>query len=311
MDIIEYVSELKTPKGKRIFIVFTVLLLVIEIGLLFLIGYFKSKTSSWALEIGQTTFIDLIGATISAIIITSLIIYLLPSEEKVVKIDIVDPNTTKSLHDKALHNTDFWFHRGQIGRWVRTEALPTLDKVSKNKSKNIVVETIIIDPKNIELCNHFLKFKESLTFKDVHIKSLEDVQAELLATVIISQYFFQTSSRMKIKVFLTDTLIFTRDDINSLCTFRTQINPRASTIVYYNINQDYEKSEYYNIAKIDFEYTTQKCVLVCNKDLPVKEKLTVNILKDYLIAIDLLVSSNDNFLKKIIAKVSSDYHPYG
>lgn len=307
--MLENLSELKTKKAKRIFAFTAILLLTLEIVLLVIVHHYYDQILEPYSSILKEVLINLIAASLTAIFITGLLIFLLPIEEKSKSVEIIDPSKTKALHDHALINTDFWYHHGQIGRWVRTTAMPALAKVSVDKSITTTIKLIILNPKNENLCNLYAEFRNRISFKENNIKTIEDVQAELIATIIIGQIFEQSSNGLNVQVFLDNQLALVREDVNAQAVFRTQVDPRCSAIVYYNLNHDHEKSEYYNIAKTDFDFASRCCDLLKNEKFPDGD-ISIQNIKQYLTNIDLLVKSTDSFLTNILNRVKSDYHPY-
>jgi hypothetical protein len=306
----ENLSQLKTTRAKRIFAVTAASLLFSEFVLLTIVQYKYAKIPEPLFSVMKEVLVNLVGASITGIFLASLLVYLLPIEEALHSVELVDPSRTKVLHDMALMNSDFWFHHGPIGRWVRITAMPALAKASVEKGIATTVKLILLDPRDFHLCSLYAEYRNRIAFKESRIKTLRDVQAELLATIIIGQIFEQSPTGLTVNIFLERQLSLVREDIAELFVFRTQADPRCSAIVFRNMNHDHEKAQFYNTARAEFDFASRCCSELLPRIVFPDGDITTDKIRSYLKGTDLLVHDDVDFLKDVQSRVESDFHPY-
>ena len=206
----ENIAELKSARAKKVFAFSASTLLVLEIvSLIFVHSHYSSIPEPFS-SILKEVLINLIATSIVAIILSALLIFLLPLEEKVKSVGVLEPSETKTMHETALMNSDFWLHHGHMGRWVRITAMPALAKSSVDKGIDTIVKLIILNPQNVRLCGLYCEYRNRIAFKENRITTTIDVQAELLATIILGQFFDQSPNGLAVQIFLTDQLALVR-----------------------------------------------------------------------------------------------------
>lgn len=308
--MIENLADLKTPRAKRIFVFCSTLLVLLEIVLLIFFQYHHNWIRDPFPGLIQEVLNHLIGASITGFFIAALLIFLLPIEERPKSVEFVDPTLTKKLHDMAVSKTDFWYHHGHTGRWVRNVAMPILAKASVEKGISTSIKLIILDPTDVTVCSLYAEYRNRIAFKENHIRTLRHVQAELLATIVLAQCFDQNPDGLHVEVFLTNQLSLVREDIASTIVFRTQVDPRSPALVFYNINGDHEKAELYNTAKTNFDYAARCCTKrVIARHFP-DGPISSEKVKAYLQLMGLVIYQDSGFLNDVLNRVRSNSHPY-
>jgi hypothetical protein len=306
----ENLTELKTARARRIFAFSASSLLFAELALLSVLQYKYSKIPEPFSSVMKEVLVNLVAASITGILLAGLLIYLLPIEEALKSVEVVDPSKTKALHDTALMNSDFWFHHGPIGRWVRITAMPALAKASVEKGITTSVKLILLDPRDSHLCSLYAEYRNRIAFKEGRIKTVRDVQAELLATIIIGQVFEQSPNGLRVQIFLERQLSLVREDIAAQLAFRTQADPRCSAIIYRNTNHDYETAHFYNTAKTEFDFATRCCSQLLPHVRFPEGRISLDAIRAYLNEIGLLLHDDFDFLEDVLKRVQSDFHPY-
>lgn len=308
--MLETIKKLKSRRSKRVFLFVTFLFLLLVSLSLYATITFKARLSLSAYDILYSILIELIAATITAIVIFSTISALLGEESKFEYVKVLDPLSTKLLHKRALEHTDVWNHNGHFGRWVRTTALPVLAHTSIERGIITHANFCILNPKNEELCRKYIKYRNRITFKDPAISSLKDVQLEILSSIIVAHMYHRDSTGLTVNVHLKDCISMVREDMTSEFVFRTHINPLCSSIVYFNIDG---KCEHYNTVLTDFQYAVSlstKLNLDFDVATPGAELINTLYAKEVLKRVNCLISDEELFLKDIVKRAISDYHPY-
>ncbi len=303
-------AQLKSGKAKRIFAFSATLLLVLEFAILSLIQAQSDVISEPYFSVMKETFVHLIAACITGMFVLMILVYLLPIEEKLKLVEVLEPSRTKALHDEALGKSEFWFHHGHIGRWVRMRAMHALAKMSVEKGISTSVKLILLNPRNENLCKLYAEYRNRIAFREDKINTVRDVQAELLATIIIGKKFDQSPDGLRVQVFLEDHLSLVREDISAIAVFRTQVDPRCPAIIFRNINRDHETAEFYNTAKTDFDFATRCCTCLATTDDFPAGPITFDNIKTFLVKANLLLHDDPAFIKSIQNRIQSDYHPY-
>lgn len=303
-------EQLHTVRARRVFLFSATVLLFLQILTFWVLNYKPGHGQDLVQVITNAVLISLIASSITAVILVIILIYLLPVEQKLKLVELLEPSRTKALHLQALDVSDFWFHQGHIGRWVRVTAMPALAKSSVERGVVTTVKMILLNPKNTTLCSHYVDYRRRIAFREESIMSLEDVQAELVASIIISSSYHHGPNSLAVHIFFQDQISLTREDISSIAAFRTQIDPRCPSIVFRNSSLYHETPEFYNISKLNFEFATQ-----CTTEQPLPycaelEHLTEDNCREFLKRADLLLHDNSTFLKNVLRRVKSDYHPY-
>lgn len=306
----ENLEQLHTGRSRRVFIFSASTLLILEVLVLGIVNFRSGHLKETAFSLTNEVLVNLIAASITAIFLVVLLVYLLPIEERPKAVEILDPSRTKTLHDLALSQTDFWLHHGHIGRWVRIAAMPAMAKLSVERGTTSTVKLLLLNPANESLCGHYLDYRKRIPFKEDTIRTIADVQAEILATVVIASYFHHSHQGLSIQVFFQDQLSLTRDDISATLAFRTQIDPRCPSLVFRNITGPAERSEFYNVARLNFEFAT-RCGIEANlphcRNL---ENFNRAQCAECLRSITESAWNEPSFLDNVIKRVRSDYHPY-
>ncbi|GAB4023371.1 hypothetical protein GCM10028808_73620 [Spirosoma migulaei] len=306
-------GNLKTSTARRVFLFVSILIFIIEIIALVLTHeHYKNVPEPYS-SIVKEVLINLVAATISAVILLSILIYLIPIERHVGSIEALDSRATKSLHNQTLKTTHFWLHNGHFGRWVRTEAMPYLATLSKENGITTEIKLIILNPTDNDVCTLYMRYRKQISHIDIEIDNVRDVQAELFATILVAQRYNQaTDHDLVVKIYLNSQFNLVREDINESVVFRTQVDPKCSAVVYYNKDREHDVSEFYYNAKKNFNFTAKFCQRVPFEPPVPMGELTVENVKTYLNSINLLSNcdSDDDFIKKVIKKAHSTYNPY-
>jgi hypothetical protein len=306
----ENLEQLHTTRSRRIFIFSASSLLLLQVLILGIVNYKSGHLREVAFSLTNEIIVNLIAASITAIFLVLLLVYLLPIEERQKAVEVLDPSRTKAMHDAALRRTDFWFHQGHIGRWVRLAAMPAMAASSVDRGTTATIIILLLNPGNEELCNHYLDYRRRIPFKENDIQTISDVQAEILATVLFASHFHHAHSGLSIHLYFDDQLVLTRDDISAIVAFRTQIDPRCPSLVFRNLTETSERSEFYSIARLNFEYAVRRAIEVPLPSCPELATLSRTQCTEFLTEIGLQVHNEKTFVDNVIERVRSDYHPY-
>jgi hypothetical protein len=301
----------EVQKLKMFFFFTTIILLTILIIFYVILYKFPNLLDNDINDILKAILLNLIAAIFTSIIIGLLIFFLLPSEKKMLSVEIVEPNRTKNLHDWALKNTDFWYHFGHTARWVRVTVMPYLSNISIEKGIKTVVKIIIINPLNYDLCRQYSNYRNRISFKEKgDNKSVESISADIYATILKSQYYNQNNCGLEVKVFFTNHFTIYREDLSRKVVFRTQPDPRAPCLMFKDLDQEIDKSEFYHGSKSDFQQQIEMCnEFIFDKNINLEFPLKKENVKSYFSKIGVPLSNSID-ISLIIDRFNSDYHPY-
>lgn len=301
-------EKLRTRKARSVYVTTFILLFIVLFIILLVIDY--QKTTDF-----NETFIDvlrkvLIGILSLLIIATTyflLIDFILPENETINSIKLVDVNETSRLHKETLKKTEFWFHDGHIGRWVRNEVFKEFISDVKNNANQKIIILVVLNPFNEEVCKAYSIYREAISNSEKDFKTLEDTQQELLATWISSQLIAQQHNNIDIKLYFKDYFQISRFDYSDEYLFETLPDPRCSAIVYTD-SKKMGKSNFYNSKKRGF---LSKKTFFKKIDLDSKRVNVTKItdVKEYL-SFHYWEKLDDLFIEGTLNRVSSKYHPY-
>lgn len=302
-------EKLKTRRARRIYITAFVLIVIVLIGILFLLEYLKTKTFDIDIYLlFQRVVIGLVSLLIIASIYFLLIDFLIPIEESIESVQIIDTVQTGGMHKNTLRNTEFWYHDGHLGRWVRNEVFKEFLSDVKGNGGHKKVILAILNPSNDEVCKAYSIYRQAIGAEGKSFKSVLDTKEEILATIILAQSMFQNNNNVDIQIFFKDYFEISRFDFSDEMLFETLPDPRCSAIVYLD-NKNLSKSNFYKSKRNGFINKTSFL-----EELPLNqnriESLTLNNVKEYIEALKFNVPNNDRFIRNIIKRAKSSYHPY-
>lgn len=145
-----------------------------------LIAFYRKDDPLW--EAFNNFFISIIASGAFAIISTLYLSYFTDPRLARAETLILPQDITENLHRLAGGAHDYRIY-ARTGRQFRAKALPALVKHSRESRQPIRLDVILLDFRDIEVCQRYAEFRKSASF-DHHLWSMEYVQQEVLATII-------------------------------------------------------------------------------------------------------------------------------
>lgn len=307
---------LKNSKSRRYFIVITILLMAVT---LFAYHALETDLTGWNSWKGllKNIMVEVFASTLAAGFFLWLFSFLAPNEKPLQDIESLDSVITKQRHKYSLSDTSHWLHDGQIGRWVRVAAIPYLAKRGLTNSRKIRIEMILFNPKNEKLIEKYVEYRQSLEFEDNLDLSTKSIKCEILATIVLSQYYNKSKHPMDISIYLSDDFLGYRIDINSICGFLTHINHKDVPTLSFNKGDSKDKRTNYNLFSLQFDYK-KSLLMQINSNNPnrllslhdINNKDRIGDVKEYLRDIDLLLYEDDDTIENIIKRATATDKEY-
>lgn len=300
-------DKLKSLEARRQFLVVSVLAAVVALGANLLLVQQSIHHAPTALNVSlQQISAGIFTGAVTAAFITLMFSWLLGKEESLALVETLDPLRTRREHEKALNETDFWFHLGHSGRWTRIEAIPALSKRAMASGRRYRVCFIIIDPSDVATREAFTAYRNQVR-RGGGPATTEQTVAEVLATVVCAATASQQFPAVDVSLFFTRHFSSSRLDISASVAFATLIDPRAPALGYFN--RPGQVSTFYDAALNDFE-VMKSLSMPFRPAEPLTLPLTVEKVKVFLEENHLPAYNDEQVVEDIIRRASSTDHKY-
>jgi hypothetical protein len=300
-------DKLKSLEARRQFLVVSVLAAVVALGANLLLVQESIHHAPTALNASlQQVSAGIFTGAVTAAFITLMFSWLLGKEESLTLVETLDPLRIRREHEKALNETDFWFHLGHWGRWTRIEAIPALSKRAMASGRKFRVCLIVIDPSDAAACGAFTAYRNQVRSGGNPATS-EQTIAEILATVVCAATASQHFLAMDVSLFFTHHFSSSRLDVSSSVAFATLVNPRAPALAYFN--RPGRVSTFYDAALNDFE-VMKSLSIPFRPAAPLTLPLTAEKVKAFLEENHLPAYNDEQMVEDVIKRASSTDHPY-
>ncbi len=254
---------------------------------------------------------DVVGNLFSMVIAstatTLLLWYVFPPENIRYGVEVVEPFITNELHEKALMETDFWFHDGHFGKWTRIVAMPTLSELSTLTNKNKEISLAIMNPENDLLMREYSRYRNGVRSSKKEGKwTSERVQQELYATIIVAHFYSQTQPFLNISIYLNDTFSLFRRDICSSFVILTKEDPREPALAFYR------DSLFFSSSKEDFYLLRRRlrCVSLLDSLSIDLTNLSHQIIIELFQKLNINIPTAPNFLDEVVKLAKEGKNPY-
>lgn len=238
--------------------------------------------------------------------IATFIFWLTPQNKMNAQIKILQPIEIGETIIKARTDTEKWWFNGGSGRYTRSQTLPYLGLLARQKNKTIEITIQIMNPKNAALCLKYADYKNSLrTAHKNNKKTVKSVQLDLISTIVSSYMWKAEQPLLDITLGLKDSFSLFRTDLSSSSALITKEDPIEPALLYENGTffytaqlQDMRQS-LNQVTKLDFQIQ----FFGLNE---INETNTKNLLAE--LGFSDLVADED--IKQIIEKAKDNQNPY-
>jgi hypothetical protein len=209
-------SALKDKYLKRNFLVAASLGAVV----LALVRFFLLPRLDNSVDVGFGKFvaevtIALLAALITTVAATLLITWLTPPEDIGKPIEVIPPTGKQipALLKQLAGSTSTWRYSGGTGTYLRAATMPRLANSAVNESRTIVVEAVLLDPRDRKLCDEYAKYRSSgKSGRSDREWTSDRVRYEVLATLISAFIWRQHSHYCEFRIKLKSSLSHFRYD---------------------------------------------------------------------------------------------------
>lgn len=223
----------------------------------------------------------LFGGVAAAAFLAFISRYLFKQEAKLEKISVLDTLTTRRVHLEAIDQTEFWWHNGHIGRWVRTTVLPRFAEAVRDGGPRSV-KLVVLDPLDDVAVGAYAEHRDQVDAIPDGTDTNEDARVEVLAT-ILSAAHYQRVAGLEVEVALRSDLNLFRVDLCEVGAFTTLTRDKAPAIEY---RKELHDSDHYWAAKKNFEFALASSRRV-DLSVPIAADPTVSEVEDYFRAVGL------------------------
>jgi hypothetical protein len=213
---------------------------------------------------------------------------------------------------EARRDTDRWIFKGGTGTYIRAVTLPECVENARRERRPLRMRLEIIDPTNEELCDHYAKFRRSLSSQPDgtgEIWTLDRTRKEAFATILAASWYRQRSRLLDIEVGLSSVMTTSRWDISSSRVVVTQEDPRTPAMTT-------ERGKYYYDSwstelQISFEQAA-RVPLEQAKGVPLSDEPTVDEARRLFtnLNIQLPHAFTDRAVSDIIQKAVAPKNPF-
>jgi len=302
-------ERLRNQQARRQFLVVSTLCAVVALGTNLLLVQSSMSHSPTALNVSlQQVSAGIFSGAVTAAFLTVMVSWLLGKEEILASVQVLDPIRTQKEVARALDETDFWFHLGHSGGWVRMEALSVLSERARISGRRYKICLIIVDPNNAQAREAYTAYVRHYSQgNDSNIVTVEQALAEILATTLCAVIAPQRFPAVEVSLFFAQHFSSSRLDIASSVAFVSLVDPRMPALVYYNEKR--QGSPFYNAALNDFDVMRTLSTPFRPVAEPVLPLTNIGV-RLFLEANNLPGSSDERFVDEVIRRVLSTSHPY-
>ncbi|WP_338443891.1 hypothetical protein QCL51_17840 [Pseudomonas sp. LTR0] len=221
---------------RRQFLGASFLAIGVSCAIIMLIAYFKHDQPMW--EAFNNFFISIVASGTFAIISTFCLSYF--TDPRVARLEtlILPQDVTENLHRLASGAHDYRIYV-RTGRQFRAKALPTLVNHARESRQPIRLEVVLLDFRNIEVCQRYAEFRKSGSF-DGKVWNREYVEQEILATIAtLAQAVNLNRPFIELDLRLSSRLSVFRIEGNAHELMVTREDPKDYAYCYHHKHRDF------------------------------------------------------------------------
>ena len=193
-------------------------------------------------ENGNTDWHSLVVAVLEGLISTIVISFVVavtlwwtkPPLDRIPPGFEVPPVDISKTLEAAASESDVWEYNGHTGRYVRNQIFQRLRQRSRQHNMNVSVRMMILDPRNIVLCNKYARYRtqrrSNVTFGDDWTP--QTVQQQLIATVAKTACLHAENNQVQCEIRFRTVLSQFRFDKSNYQILVTQEDPQEPAFSY-------------------------------------------------------------------------------
>ncbi|MFL5740850.1 MAG: hypothetical protein ACJ75B_11575 [Flavisolibacter sp.] len=249
---------------------------------------------------------DLFTSILVTIGLGIFLFWLTPKNKANAQIKILQPIEIGSTMTKARLETEKWWFNGGSGRYTRSQTLPYLANLARQRGKSIEVVIQIMNPNNQKTCRRYAEYRNSLKSGMRNKKSEKSVQIDLLSTIVAAYMWRYEQPLLDITLGLKDSFSLFRTDISSTTALITKEDPIEPALLYENGTFFYDA--YCQDLKQSLNQVTRLDMSISFVGV---NEIAVSNTKELLQHLGFSDLVNDSEIGDIISKAKSNENPYG
>ena len=302
---------LRRAEARRLLWTVTLLVAVVLAFAHFGLAFWTENVQTELPKALLATGAQITGGILAGVATTGFLLFiskwLLKKEDEIDSVRSLTQRETRDAHIHELSATDFWYHNGHIGRWVRTEVMPAFRESARHSLARKTIELILLDPSKDSTIRRFAEYRMVSDGLDLTIDEfVDDTKIQIYATIARAAALQQNIPSVVVSVYLRDNLDYFRVDINKNCAFNTIARPHKGAVAYYNTDED---SDMYDVSLACHDQAKLEAneVDLNTGTLPLKPNLEQ--FRDFFDTGDLPALSDELFAKAF-AEFHSARNPY-
>lgn len=228
---------LSSPSQKRTFLLASGMVLLICIIGIFMIAWLAPSTPIW--NSLNSLFISTVASGVFALVAGLYIYYFFVDPNDIAAKTIILPQDIgQTLHALALSAREYKIFV-RTGRHFRAEILPVLVKQACQARCPILVEVVLLDFRDKDLCEKYANFRKISSF-DREAWNTSYVQTQILATILALIHASQDHSELvNIHLFLSKRLSVFRIEGSTSEILVTREDPKDTASHYSHNHRDF------------------------------------------------------------------------
>lgn len=294
------IDNLETKKSRFIFFglifLFVITLYIISILV---------NNHPWKLVL-DNVILTIASSLLVSTVISMFILWVAPKKVLNARVEILQPYEINSCHLESRKKTTQWWYNGGSGRYTRNVTLPSLAKSCRDENCSIDVRIQILNPENQNLCKLYADYRNGLKSSKGEKRTTEDVQYDLLSTIICAYYWKEVQTNLNVIMYLKNHFSPFRMELSDNLILITREDPLDPAIVYR------KDSFYYAAYRNDLDHGCKQCSRIdFNINYDINEgNLTANDIKQILIRLKIFSTISDEESKKVLDKFNDKTTPY-
>lgn len=215
-------------------------------------------------------------------------------------VNVIYSHDIHSTLSSLVHNTEYFYYLGHTARWNRNFSLPMLKDIAEKSRTTKIVELVVLDPRDEELCKFYIDQDFSRLNEKSSPNAVVELQAEIVAT-IFKCIQFNSHSFIDSKVYLSKNVTISRLDISQTGIMLTKPY-KGDPALFFPVNTFFYNSykEEYRVAKSQAELFEPQLSCCKSNSIESVQKLIEKL--------DLVVNDTD-FCAKVL-KLLNDKKTY-
>lgn len=217
---------LKRSAYRKYFYLIMLLFVVLLIGVrFFLLPFLDPQIETGFVLALQRITESLFVSLIVTVGIGSFVFWLVPDFEEIANVAVIPANEIRDHLERAMQGSDVWWFMGGTGRYLRVVTLKNISEAARRGTSSCHVIVLVLDPSDKSLCESYAQYRRSLKSAANQTWTVEQVQAEVLATLLRTLHVKDNYPQLRVEIGLRNTFSTFRYDFSSTHVILTKEDP--------------------------------------------------------------------------------------